>query len=114
MIARDNGKTPAINTLVRSVQKRQARTYKEYRERLQSYKDSLRSSTGETTETVEEPTLEHFIASDTTVEALGDIFENNPRGILIHRDELAGWILGLNQYKGGAGNDRQHYLEILQ
>ena len=109
------GKTPAISTLVRPIEKRQSKTYMEYNERLKRYKDSLRKSKqGEHTETVEEPILEHFFASDTTVEALGDVFENNPRGILIYRDELAGLILGLNQYKGGSkGNDRQHYLELF-
>ena len=108
------GKTPAISTLVKPTEKRQSKTYREYREKLKRYKESLRKHRrGETTETVDEPILEHFFASDTTVEALGDIFENNPRGILIYRDELAGLILGLNQYKGGAGNDRQHYLELF-
>lgn len=108
------GKTPAISTLVRPIEKRQAKAYREYSKKLKSYKESLRKpKQGVATENVEEPILEHLFASDTTVEALGDIFENNPRGILIHRDELAGLILGLNQYKGGAGNDRQHYLELF-
>ncbi len=109
------GKTPAISTLVRPIEKRQSKTYREYSEKLKRYEKSLRKpKQGEVTETVEEPILEHFFASDTTVEALGDIFENSPRGILIHRDELAGLILGLNQYKGGSkGNDRQHYLELF-
>ncbi len=108
------GKTPAISTLFRPVEKRQSKTFREYSEKLKKYKASLkRSNQGKTSATVEEPMPEHFFASDTTVEALGDIFENTPRGILIHRDELAGLILGLNQYKGGAGNDRQHYLELF-
>ena len=108
------GKTPAISTLVRSVEKRQSKTYREYSEKQKKYKESLRKSkkSGDT-EIVDEPILEHSFASDTTVEALGDIFESSPRGILIHRDELAGLILGLNQYKGGSGNDKQHYLELF-
>ena len=108
------GKTPAISTLVMSIERRQSKTYKKYIEKLKKYKESLRASKkNRDTEIVDEPIFEQFYASDTTVEALGDIFENNPRGILIHRDELAGLILGLNQYKGGSGNDKQHYLELF-
>ena len=108
------GKTPAISTLVKPILKRQSKTYGEYVEKQKKYKESLgKNKSGKVAETVDEPILEHLLASDTTVEALGDIFENSPRGILIHRDELAGLILGLNQYKSGSGNDRQHYLELF-
>ena len=108
------GKTPAISTLFRPVENRQSKTYREYSERLKRYKESLnKDKQGGSSETVEEPILEHFFASDTTVEALGGIFESTPRGIVIHKDELAGLILGLNQYKSGSGNDRQHYLELF-
>jgi hypothetical protein len=107
------GKTPAISTLIKSIERRQSKTYKEFSEKLKKYKESLKSTKSRNTETVEEPALEHFFTTDTTVEALGDIFEKTPRGILIHKDELAGLILGLNQYKSGSGNDRQHYLELF-
>jgi hypothetical protein len=53
-----------------------------------------------------------YIVSDTTVEALADIFEASHRGVLIKVDELAGLMLGMNQYKG-TGNDKQHYLELF-
>jgi len=56
---------------------------------------------------------EQFIIADTTVEALADVFEGNPRGVLIYQDEISGLILGLNQYKRGKGNDRQHFLELF-
>ena len=52
------------------------------------------------------------VASDTTVEALVSILEDNPRGLLIHRDELAGWVRSMDQYKGGKGSDRQHWLNL--
>jgi hypothetical protein len=47
---------------------------------------------------------------DITVERLGVILAENPRGILLGRDELSAWIRGLNQYKQGRGADRQFYL----
>jgi len=33
----------------------------------------------------------------------------NPWGVILLRDELAGWLKGLNQYKG-KGSDEQFYL----
>ena len=51
-------------------------------------------------------------ASDTTVEALVGILQDNPRGLLVYRDELAGWVRSMDQYKGGKGSDRQHWLNL--
>src|SRR5262249_54047179 len=47
-----------------------------------------------------------------TLEALADLLAENPRGILFHQDELAGWALAMNQYKGGKGADRKHWLSF--
>ncbi len=47
-----------------------------------------------------------------TVEALTIAFEAQPRGLLSIQDELASWLLGMNQYKG-SGNDRQAYLQLF-
>jgi hypothetical protein len=49
---------------------------------------------------------------DATREALADLLAENPRGLLIHRDELAGWVRALNQYKQGKGDDKQFWLSL--
>lgn len=36
---------------------------------------------------------------------------SNPRGLLLVRDELAGWIGGMNLYSRGDGNDRAFWLQ---
>jgi len=58
------------------------------------------------------PTLKRTIVGDTTVEALAKRLKENPRGLLMVRDEMASLLLGLNQYRGGRGNDLQTYLSI--
>jgi len=49
---------------------------------------------------------------DITMEALPLILADNPRGLILIKDELAGLMLGLNQYKGGKGSDRQTLLSV--
>ncbi len=48
-----------------------------------------------------------FIVNDSTVEKLGVILKENPNGVLLLRDELAGWGASLNRREG----DREFYLE---
>lgn len=49
--------------------------------------------------------------SDVTAEKLAELLNQDPRGLLLVRDELAGWLLSFNQYKaGGHGSDRQFFL----
>lgn len=50
-----------------------------------------------------------FIINDTTVEKLGEILAQSPRGILLYRDELSGWMRTLD--KVGHENDRGFYLQ---
>ena len=55
------------------------------------------------------PKLRRLLTGDTTQEALCDLIEQNPRGLLLFRDELSAWFANFNQYRAGA--DRQFYLE---
>jgi len=56
------------------------------------------------------PTLKRTTVGDTTVEALARRLKENPRGLLLVRDEMTSLLLGMNQYRGGRGNDLQFYL----
>ena len=59
------------------------------------------------------PSMRRAIVSDTTLEALVGVLEDNARGFLVHRDELAGWLRSMDQYRsGGKGSDRQHWLSM--
>ncbi|MGH7756894.1 MAG: DUF3987 domain-containing protein, partial [Vulcanimicrobiaceae bacterium] len=50
-----------------------------------------------------------YDTQDATVEKLGLLLKDNPRGILLDRDELAGWLESLD--KQGREGDRAFYLE---
>ena len=58
------------------------------------------------------PDPKRTLADDTTAEKLARLLDTNPRGILVAADELSGVVSGMNQYKGGKGNDRQLYLKL--
>jgi hypothetical protein len=115
-------KSPAANDAKRPVMRRQAEKRSEYKDEKAAYELELRMWKAECQRARKdgeaeppppaEPTMERVYADDTTVEALVGILEDNPRGILLYKDELTGWIRGLDQYKGGRGNDRQFWLSI--
>jgi hypothetical protein len=58
----------------------------------------------------ERPVLQRSWTADVTTERLAGILKENPRGVLILRDELSAWIKSFNQYKGGKGADKQFFL----
>jgi Protein of unknown function (DUF3987) len=64
---------------------------------------------GQDTEVHEEPVLKRYKTEDATVEKISEILLENPRGILVHRDELSGWLRNLD--KQGREGDRSFYLE---
>src|SRR6516225_1729798 len=61
----------------------------------------------------EKPPRRRAIVNDTTMEALALILVDNPRGVLLHYDELMGFIGGLDAYRGnGAKKDRPTALQL--
>ena len=57
----------------------------------------------------DEPVRQRYLINDTTVEKLGEILNGNPRGVLLFRDELTGFLKSLD--KDGREGDRAFYLE---
>lgn len=127
-----SGKTPAIRQTSAPLFTRQLKLKAEHDAKMadyeialekwkqsqkQSFRDSrdLRDADGEAIESAvgpepKRPVLTRCWSDDATVEALGGILAENPRGVTFVKDELAGLIRNLNAYKGGKGADRQFYL----
>lgn len=57
----------------------------------------------------EKPTQRRYKTEDPTVEKLCELLIANPWGLLVHRDELSGWLRNLE--KQGREGDRALYLE---
>ncbi|KAA0122230.1 DUF3987 domain-containing protein [Methylobacterium sp. P1-11] len=57
------------------------------------------------------PVRPRIRVADATVEALGALAAGLPRGLLLVRDELAGWLGAFDKY-GGGGSDRAFAIEM--
>lgn len=75
-------KSPTINMLVSPIKKMQSKAHLKYKQEMQEYEIKLNAFKKDKTGTVEQPELpimEQFYVSDSTVEALADVFESQPR-----------------------------------
>lgn len=55
------------------------------------------------------PTERRYLVNDATVEKLGELLNENPNGLLLHRDELSGFLRTMD--REGHENDRAFYCE---
>ena len=80
-----------------------------YDEQLKAWKKS--KCEGEPPEKPRRPVLRQATLDSTTTEAAAKVLGDNPRGIIIVKDELSGFVLSMNQYRsGGKGDDKQFWL----
>lgn len=107
-------KSPALGLAQRALHKVQQRLAHEHGLRMKAHKEELaaieRLPKAERTDPPDPPRFPHVYTTDATTEALGVMLLNS-KGIAVIKDELVGWVTGMDQYHGGKGNDRQHYLE---
>lgn len=116
-------KSPPLRAVLKPLQVRQheqlarfAAAMAEYRAAMNTYRQATRKSKPpDGLELVEpsRPACERCIVNDTTLEGLVPILQDNPRGVLLARDELVGWIGSFDKYsKGNASADAAHWLSI--
>jgi hypothetical protein len=121
-------KTPAFKLVMHAVRERQRKALKRHKEEMKRFlveyemweKEftkwrGAKGDVGEPPEKPEPPVAERFIVSDTTIEALAPILLTNLRGLLLARDELAGWIGSFDRYAGKnkTGADAPQWLSMF-
>lgn len=60
----------------------------------------------------EHPPIKAHCIDDATTEKLADMFKDNPKGILQHKDELSGLFGSFDKYTGAKGSDSAQYLKL--
>jgi hypothetical protein len=106
-------KSPSINAVTDPLERYEADLYRDYAAKLRDYEAAKNAKDN----TVPEPDPpERYLICDATTEKLGEILaENRHEGILVKRDEFAGWIGSMDRYGGrslgGASTDRAFWLK---
>ncbi|POZ53373.1 YfjI family protein [Methylovulum psychrotolerans] len=60
---------------------------------------------------IQAPTRRRFKVNDVTIEKLGELLNENPNGLLLYRDEIAGFLKTID--REDRANDRAFYLECF-
>lgn len=108
------GKSPAQNAILHPVRRLQAKDTDRYNAKLKAYDEAVRKARRDDSAQIpEKPRATQKLVSDTTVEALADVFEHDGRGVICDKDELSGFVLSFNQYRQRGGDDRQKWLSLF-
>lgn len=100
-------KSAPLKLLRRVFDATQARWRAEWEREMECWREAEEDERGP------KPLLRRCVVSDTTTESLALILGDNPRGLVMIRNELAALMTSMNQYRsGGAGHDRQVYLNL--
>jgi hypothetical protein len=118
-------KSPALELGLRPIRKRQHDAMKEHAEAMRQHADAMamherdaahwRRSKSDTPPPAkpEAPIADRCWTDDVTTEALAVLLQQNPRGMLLSKDELAGWF-NFDRYAGGkGGGDAAKWLEMF-
>jgi hypothetical protein len=113
-------KSPALKAVLKPLKKRELaeldaekERHAEYNREMEAWKRLPDETRGEPPEKPEP--AHRLLVSDITTEGLLLVHSRAPLGLLLARDELAGWVRSFNQYKaGGRGGDAQTWAEMHQ
>jgi Protein of unknown function (DUF3987) len=103
-------KTPVIDAAVRPLRSAAQQAMDIYLLQRREWEEKPKDDRGP------EPLPTRYILNDTTPEKAAEILATNPRGVLLHQDELAGWIGGMEKYSSakGASANRAFWLQAYQ
>jgi hypothetical protein len=93
-------KSPAADYALRPVYKREKIAAERYEQEMAEYKDAVENDRDPS----EKPTRDRYRMGDVTREAVAQVLKENPRGVLLARDELATWLGSFDRYANGSAD----------
>ena len=122
-------KSPAMAYALAPAHRRQERYRQDYLRMLEDYrrelaiferkdaewKDAVRrraAGQSEMPKKPEPPVMRQVYTTNATMEAQAVLLCGNPRGMLLHQDELTAWVRSMDAYRQGKGADRQGWLSF--
>ena len=99
-------KSPVIRGAMAPLKRLEKAAHTRWRDDMEDWERAKKLGHGD------QPTQRRFVLNDTTIESAGRILAENPHGLLLERDELAGWFGAMDKYSGakGANADRAFWL----
>jgi hypothetical protein len=108
-------KTPAQNVILDPLVKLEIEESQKYQTQLEQYEINLanwkKNKNAKAEDKPKPPSRKRYLTKDATIESLERIHSNNPRGVLVHRDEIAEDFKADNAYRNGKGGDKEKKLD---
>jgi hypothetical protein len=103
-----NNKSIAPSLMLQPFKEQTSRNIKFYKNMQAEYKNQKENKGAKAPDKPE-----HLIITDTTLEGLNKILDQQRRGLIIYRDELTGWAKDFDKYRN-KGSDLNDWLSIFQ
>jgi hypothetical protein len=110
------GKSPAINDGCFALMEHERELMRQNKDASAAYDEELATWEGKTRDKrgvkPVPPTSLTCLMDDMTLEALAETIQQNPRGVLVKKDELSHWLASFDQYHAGKGSDVSRWLSL--
>jgi len=105
------GKTPALKIVATAVRRIGDILASQYAQSIEKW-ESERVEVKDKSKPPPKPKPQRIDVEDITMESLVIVLSENSRGLVMVRDELSAFVTGMDQYKGGKGNDKSMALKL--
>lgn len=104
------GKTPAMKFGMYPIYNIERRYRKIHNEKMIAWQQKCEVARQQNDTLPKPPKSMDVVVKDSTVEAINQILEYNPKGVVLDQDELLAWVKGMNSYR--KGSDLEYFLSI--
>lgn len=103
------GKTPIGRTILKPLIDIEREMRENHSNALREWKKAVQEA-GKDGDAPTPPQGKELVLYDFTLESVYRVLQASPRGVIVFRDEIAGWVNSMNQYKQ-KGSEEQFWLE---